>query len=84
MLPEYRKTGLGRLVLHGLAMTHIKLAREILATRGDDAESVSATTLVAHADCMDYNHATMIFMERCGWRRIGFYLWIGVDKNTKE
>ncbi|KAF9543998.1 hypothetical protein EC957_000267 [Mortierella hygrophila] len=84
VLPEYRKTGLGRLVLHGLAMTHIKLAREILATRGDVAESVSATTLVAHADCMDYNQATMIFMERCGWRRIGFYLWIGVDKNTKE
>ncbi|KAF9143897.1 hypothetical protein BGX30_014381 [Mortierella sp. GBA39] len=84
VLPEYRKTGLGGLVLHGLAMTHIKLAREILATRGDDAESVSATTLVAHADCMDYNQATMIFMERCGWRRIGFYLWIGVDKNTKE
>ncbi|KAG9066552.1 hypothetical protein KI688_012460 [Linnemannia hyalina] len=84
VLPEYRMTGLGRLVLHGLAMTHIKLAREILATRGDDAESVSATTLVAHADCMDYNQATMIFMERCGWRRIGLYLWIGVDKSTKE
>ncbi|KAF9329337.1 hypothetical protein BGZ91_000611 [Linnemannia elongata] len=84
VLPEYRKTGLGRLVLHSLAMTHIELAREILATRGDDVEPVSATTLVAHADCMDYNQATMIFMERCGWRRIGFYLWIGVDKSTKE
>ncbi|KAG0297762.1 hypothetical protein BGZ96_004953 [Linnemannia gamsii] len=84
VLPEYRRTGLGRLVLHSLAMIHIKLAREILATQGDDAEPVSATTLVAHADCMDYNQATMIFMERCGWRRIGFYLWIGVDKNSKE
>jgi GNAT superfamily N-acetyltransferase len=84
VLPEYRKTGLGRLVLHSLAMLHIKLAREILSTLGDDAEPVSATTLVAHADCMDYNQATMIFMERCGWHRIGFYLWIGVDKNSKE
>ncbi|KAF8940636.1 hypothetical protein BGZ47_007680 [Haplosporangium gracile] len=84
VLPAYRKAGLGRLILHSLAMTHIKLAREILATRGGDAEPVSASTLVAHADCMDYNLATMIFMERCGWRRIGFYLWIGVDKNTKE
>ncbi|KAF9154605.1 hypothetical protein BG015_000440 [Linnemannia schmuckeri] len=84
VLPEYRKTGLGRLILHSLAMTHIKLAREILTTRGDDAEPVSASTLVAHADCMDYNLETMIFMERCGWHRIGFYLWIGVDKNTKE
>lgn len=84
MLPEYRKAGLGRLVLHSLAMIHTKLAREILATQGDDAESVSATTLVAHADCMDYNQATMAFMERCGWRRIGYYLWIGVDKNSKE
>ncbi|KAF9132200.1 hypothetical protein BGW39_000635 [Mortierella sp. 14UC] len=84
VLPEYRKTGLGRLVLHGLAMTHVKLAREILDKRGDGSEPISPKTLVAHADCMDYNLATMVFMERCGWHRIGFYLWIGVDKSVKE
>ncbi|KAF9910389.1 hypothetical protein EC991_006654 [Linnemannia zychae] len=84
VLPEYRKTGLGRLILHGLAMTHVKLAREILDTKGDGAEHISPKTLVAHADCMDYNLATMVFMKRCGWQRIGFYLWIGVDKSLKD
>ncbi|KAG0274673.1 hypothetical protein BGZ95_009569 [Linnemannia exigua] len=84
VLPEHRKSGLGRLILHSLAMMHIKLAREILDTRGDDAEPISTKTLVAHADCMDYNLATIMFMERCGWHRIGYYLWIGVDRSLKD
>ncbi|KAK3823626.1 MAG: hypothetical protein J3R72DRAFT_458913 [Linnemannia gamsii] len=84
VLPEHRKSGLGRLILHNLAMMHIRLAREILDTRGDDAEPISPKTLVAHADCMDYNLATIMFMERCGWHRIGYYLWIGVDRSSKD
>ncbi|KAF9108335.1 hypothetical protein BGX29_001612 [Mortierella sp. GBA35] len=82
VLPEYRKTGLGRLILHSLAIKHVQLMREILATQGGDAEAVPPSTLVAHADCLEHNLATMVFMERCGWHRIGYYLWIGVDQNA--
>ncbi|KAF9925116.1 hypothetical protein FBU30_005075 [Linnemannia zychae] len=84
VLPQYRKMGLGRLIIHSLAMSHIKLARDILAMRGEGAESISSKTLIAHADCLDNNHPTMVFMERCGWKRIGYYLWVSVDQTAKE
>ncbi|KAF9961781.1 hypothetical protein BGZ65_010220 [Modicella reniformis] len=76
VLPAYRSMGLGRLVVNSLALAHVRLAREILTTLGgkNDAD-VPASKLVAHADCVVENLPTMLFMERCGWHRIGIYLW---------
>ncbi|GJJ76214.1 hypothetical protein EMPS_08573 [Entomortierella parvispora] len=78
VLPAYRKMGLGRLVLMRLALAHMRLARSILDTLGADAKSISSETLMAHADCIDDNHPTMVFMERCGWTRVGIHNWIGL------
>ncbi|KAF9924340.1 hypothetical protein BGZ67_009335 [Mortierella alpina] len=82
VLPEYRKLGLGRLVLQSLALMHVRLARHILSTKGDDV-SISRTALYAHADCVDDNIPTMVFMERCGWRRVGTFLWVGVVAHSQ-
>ncbi|KAI1316106.1 hypothetical protein EDD11_010420 [Mortierella claussenii] len=83
VLPEYRKKGLGGLVLDSLALMHVRLAREMLITLGgQDNDAVSASSLFAHADCMDYNSEAMVFMERNGWRRAGSFLWLGLaDKS---
>ncbi|KAG0237189.1 hypothetical protein BGX31_003650 [Mortierella sp. GBA43] len=86
VLPEYRKAGLGRLVLNILALMHVRLAREILTTLGNkDNADIPASQLVAHADCLVDNIPTLIFMERCGWRRVGFYLWLNLTyKSSKD
>ncbi|KAG0213709.1 hypothetical protein BGX28_003653 [Mortierella sp. GBA30] len=76
VLPEYRKMGLGRLVLQSLALMHVRLARGVVESRMD--APVPSTALYAHADCLDDNTATMVFMERCGWRRVGNFLWVGL------
>ncbi|CAO3572804.1 unnamed protein product [Mortierella alpina] len=77
VLPEYRKLGLGRLVLQSLGLMHVRLARHILSARNKH-DSMPRTALYAHADCVDDNIPTMVFMERCGWRRVGNFLWVGV------
>ncbi|KAF9273951.1 PSMC3 interacting protein [Mortierella alpina] len=82
VLPEYRKLGLGRLVLQSLALMHVRLARHVLSTRSGDV-SIPRTRLYAHADCVDDNFPTMVFMERCGWRRIGNYLWVNVVPHSQ-
>ena len=82
VLAEYRKLGLGRLVLQSLALMHVRLARQVLSTRSGHV-SIPRTALYAHADCMDYNIPTMVFMERCGWRRVGNYLWVGVVPHSQ-
>ncbi|KAF9945003.1 hypothetical protein BGZ70_004141, partial [Mortierella alpina] len=82
VLPEYRKLGLGRLVLQSLALMHVRLARHILSA-GNDHVSVPRTALYAHADCVDDNIPTMVFMERCGWRRVGNFLWVGVVAHSQ-
>ncbi|KAG0265893.1 hypothetical protein BG011_003818 [Mortierella polycephala] len=78
VLPEYRKLGLGRLVLLSLALIHVRLAREALSANGVDTDSIPTTALYAHADCLNYNQPTMVFMERCGWGRIGNFIWLGL------
>ncbi|KAF9114772.1 hypothetical protein BGX27_009893 [Mortierella sp. AM989] len=83
VLPEYRKAGLGRLVLNSLALIHVRLARSILTSfGGKDNDSISPSSLFAHADCVDDNHPTMAFMERCGWSSVGNYLWFELPCNT--
>ncbi|KAG0366723.1 hypothetical protein BGZ54_004959 [Gamsiella multidivaricata] len=86
VMPEYRKMGLGRLVLNALALVHVRLAHEILTTLGGKSNGdISPSTLYAHADCLEDNLPTMLFMERCGWRRIGNYLWLGMyNKDAPE
>ncbi|KAF9946746.1 hypothetical protein BGZ72_011168 [Mortierella alpina] len=82
VLAEYRKLGLGRLVLQSLALMHVRLARQVLSSKSGHV-SIPRTALYAHADCMDYNIPTMVFMERCGWRRVGNYLWVGVVPHSQ-
>lgn len=85
VLPEYRKWGLGRLVLNTLALMHVRLAREILTTLGGkDDTQVPASKLIAHADCLDDNLPTQLFMERCGWRPAGIYMWLGLTYKSSE
>ncbi|KAK3809209.1 MAG: hypothetical protein J3Q66DRAFT_443973 [Benniella sp.] len=86
VLPEHRKAGLGRLVLNHLSLMHVRLAREILTTLGGKENTdIPASKLVAHADCLDDNYPTILFMERCGWHRVGFYLWLQLTyKGDKE
>ncbi|KAF9183742.1 hypothetical protein BGZ51_006496 [Haplosporangium sp. Z 767] len=83
VLPEYRKLGLGRLVLMTLALTHVRLARETLSAGGVDTNSIPTTALYAHADCLSYNQPTMVFMERCGWSRIANFMWLGLYPNKR-
>ncbi|KAG0070134.1 hypothetical protein BGZ93_002371 [Podila epicladia] len=83
VLPAYRKLGLGRLVLWHLAREHMRLARKALEIGGTSSENIPATALYAHADCLDHNLPTMVFMERCGWHRIGMYNWIGLHADPK-
>ncbi|KAF9278658.1 hypothetical protein BGZ74_003034 [Mortierella antarctica] len=83
VLPAYRKLGLGRLVLWHLAREHMRLARKALEIGGTLSENIPATALYAHADCLDHNLPTMVFMERCGWHRIGMYNWIGLHADPK-
>lgn len=86
VLPEHRQAGLGRLILSHLSLMHVRLAREILTTLGGKENAdIPASKLVAHADCLDDNHPTIRFMERCGWHRVGFYLWLDLTyKGNKE
>ncbi|KAG0018670.1 hypothetical protein BGZ80_006889 [Entomortierella chlamydospora] len=82
VLPEYRKAGLGRLILNSLALFHMRLAREVLASNGNKGEDdISTSSLFAHADCVEGNLPTMAFMERCGWRRVGIYNWFEMSCN---
>ncbi|KAG0334386.1 hypothetical protein BG000_008375 [Podila horticola] len=83
VLPAYRKLGLGRLVLWHLAREHMRLARKALEIGGTLSETIPASALYAHADCLDHNLPTMVFMERCGWHRIGMYNWIGLHADPK-
>ncbi|KAF9208701.1 hypothetical protein BGZ49_007885 [Haplosporangium sp. Z 27] len=76
VLPEYRKAGLGKLVLNSLALIHMRLARDIVASHGSN--TIPTSSLFAHADCLEDNLPTMDFMERCGWRRVGNYLWFAM------
>ena len=78
VLPAYRKMGLGRLVLMSLALVQVRLARSILDKRGPDASPIDDESIMAHADCIDDNYPTMVFMERCGWTRVGNHNWLGV------
>lgn len=78
VLPAYRKMGLGRLILMTLALAQVRLARSILALRGPDAKVIPSESIMAHADCIDDNYPTMVFMERCGWTRTGIHNWIGL------
>ncbi|KAF9435271.1 hypothetical protein BGZ76_006589 [Entomortierella beljakovae] len=84
VLPEYRKTGLGKLILNSIALMHTRLARDVLAASGS-LENIPAANseLYAHADCVDDNLPTMAFMERCGWHRVGNYLWFEISVNYK-
>ncbi|KAI8597786.1 hypothetical protein EDD21DRAFT_206550 [Dissophora ornata] len=77
VLPEYRKMGLGRLVLQNIALMHVRLAREVFAA-GSDPEATEHLEIFAHADCLMHNVPTMVFMERCGWHRAGHHLWLGL------
>lgn len=83
VLPDYRKLGLGRLVLWHVAWEHMHLARKAMEIGGTASETIPSTALYAHADCLEHNLPTMVFMERCGWRRIGMYNWIGLHANPK-
>ncbi|KAF9998840.1 hypothetical protein BGZ80_006890 [Entomortierella chlamydospora] len=83
VLPEYRKAGLGKLILNSLALLHVRLARDALTSSGSkEDDAIPASSLFAHSDCVEDNLPTMAFMERCGWRRIGNYLWFGVPYNA--
>ncbi|KAF9351881.1 hypothetical protein BGX26_010178 [Mortierella sp. AD094] len=80
VLPEYRKAGLGKLILNNLALLHMRLARETLTSDGNkENDAISTSSLFAHADCLEDNLPTMAFMERCGWRRIGKYIWFELE-----
>ncbi|KAG0014798.1 hypothetical protein BGZ81_000250 [Podila clonocystis] len=83
VLPDYRKLGLGRLVLWHLAREHMRLARKALEIGGTLSDNIPSTALYAHADCVDDNLPTTVFMERCGWHRIGMYNWIGLRANPR-
>ncbi|KAI9240044.1 MAG: hypothetical protein BYD32DRAFT_197406 [Podila humilis] len=83
VLPDYRKLGLGRLVLWHVAREHMSLARKAIEIGGTASETIPSTALYAHADCLEHNLSTMVFMERCGWRRIGMYNWVGLYANRK-
>ncbi|KAF9309694.1 hypothetical protein BG003_009450 [Podila horticola] len=83
VLPDYRKLGLGRLVLWYVTREHMHLARKAIKIRGTASEIIPTTALYAHADSLEYNLPTMIFTERCGWRRIGIYNWVGLHVNPK-
>ncbi|KAG0057474.1 hypothetical protein BGZ83_010042 [Gryganskiella cystojenkinii] len=84
VVPAYRKMGLGRLVLMALALAHVRLARSILDSRGPDASPIDSELIVAHADCIDDNHPTIVFMERCGWTPTGYSNWVGLLNSDEE
>ncbi|KAG0228950.1 hypothetical protein BGW41_003226 [Actinomortierella wolfii] len=66
VLPEYRKEGLGRLILLYLNLSQIKRLREYLV--GTDQETVDPCKLYMHADTVAENTPTQKFMLRCGYR----------------
>ncbi|KAF9585310.1 hypothetical protein BGW38_002949 [Lunasporangiospora selenospora] len=81
VLPEYRSLGLGRLILQRLSLTHVRGARSLLEAhlKGPLDPSIK---FYAHADCLDDNLPTIVFMERCGWHRYGYYFWRSVRPHS--
>ncbi|KAG0258518.1 hypothetical protein DFQ27_004614 [Actinomortierella ambigua] len=76
VLPEYRKEGLGRLILYYVNMVHAKRLRELL--NGTSQSTVDPSLLYMHADTEAYNVPTQKFMLRCGYKIVNYTNWFTI------
>ncbi|KAF9973752.1 hypothetical protein BGZ73_002993 [Actinomortierella ambigua] len=82
VLPEYRKEGLGRLMLIYINLMQIKFLRELLA--GTSQQCADPNQLYMHADTESYNVATQKFMLRCGYKLVSYTNWFSVSPVEKS